>query len=129
MIYALVNLATGEIEVRHERGNSGPPPNRDGKVWLLDQDDARPSFDSMTHELKVVAPVDPAATAVPWSVSALPVQEANKRYNASIIQSIDALEAQITPRRQREAILTPGGKVWIGDKDQEIAALRSQLKG
>ena len=128
MIYALVNLNTGEVEVRHERGDSGPPPNRDGKVWLLDEDAARPSFDGMTHELKVDAPVDPAATAVPWTVAALPVDEANKRFNSSIIQNIDALEGQITTRRLREALLTDNGKNWISDKDQDIAALRAQLK-
>ncbi|NLG06031.1 MAG: hypothetical protein GX567_19715 [Clostridia bacterium] len=40
---------------------------------------------------------------------------------------IDAIEAQITPRRLREAVLTPEGAVWLAEREAEIAALREQL--
>ncbi len=43
-----------------------------------------------------------------------------------VLSSIAALEAKITPRRQREAILgTDNG--WLANVDAQIAALRAQL--
>ena len=44
-----------------------------------------------------------------------------------IIEQITAIEAQITPRRMREATLTAAGKTWLAGKDAEIAALRAAL--
>lgn len=40
---------------------------------------------------------------------------------------IKALEAEITERRKREAILTDAGKQWLANKEAEIEALRAQL--
>ena len=37
------------------------------------------------------------------------------------------LEASITPRRLREALLTEEGKQWLADVEAQIAAYRSQL--
>lgn len=43
----------------------------------------------------------------------------------TIPEQIEALERTVTPRRLREAILTPGGKVWLQNKEDDIAALRA----
>ena len=37
------------------------------------------------------------------------------------------LEATITPRRLREALLTDEGKAWLADVEAQIAAHRAQL--
>lgn len=47
--------------------------------------------------------------------------------NDLIKQMIANLEATITPRRMREAMLTDAGKAWLTDIDTHIASLRSQL--
>lgn len=47
--------------------------------------------------------------------------------NQPILEQIAALELQITPRRVREAMLTPEGKAWLQSKESQIAALRSGL--
>lgn len=39
---------------------------------------------------------------------------------------IAKLEASITERRKREALLTDSGRAWLAAKDAEIAALRAQ---
>jgi len=44
-----------------------------------------------------------------------------------ILVQIAEIEAQITPRRMREATLTTAGKTWLAGKDAEIAALRASL--
>jgi hypothetical protein len=44
----------------------------------------------------------------------------------SVINQIKALEAQITPRRLREAILGTD-KGWLQNVDSQLAALRHQL--
>ena len=43
-------------------------------------------------------------------------------------RAIALLEAQVTPRRIREAILTDEGKVWLADKEKEIQTLRNEIK-
>lgn len=40
---------------------------------------------------------------------------------------IAALEAQVTQRRLREAVLTPEGATWLTDIENQIAALRGGL--
>lgn len=47
--------------------------------------------------------------------------------NATIRAKIVALEAQQTPRRLREAVLTAEGAAWLTQLQGQIAALRSQL--
>lgn len=37
------------------------------------------------------------------------------------------LEATITPRRLREALLTQEGKAWLADVEDQIAAYRGQI--
>ena len=49
---------------------------------------------------------------------------------ADYIRAIQSLEAQITPRRLREAVLNvEGTKDWLETKETEIAALRAELAG
>lgn len=45
-------------------------------------------------------------------------------YVPTPLDEIRNLEAQITPRRLREAVLTPEGKAWLEGIDAQIAALR-----
>lgn len=44
-----------------------------------------------------------------------------------ILTQIAAIEATITPRRLREAMLTETGKLWLEAADADIAALRAKL--
>lgn len=45
----------------------------------------------------------------------------------SILNQIEAIEASVTQRRLREAVLTENGATWLSDRESEIAALRAQL--
>ena len=45
----------------------------------------------------------------------------------TVKDQIAAIEAEITPRRLREAVLSVEGAAWLEAKDAEIAALRAQL--
>lgn len=47
---------------------------------------------------------------------------------SKIIKQIEQLEAEITPRRIRDAITTTAGKNWLKDKEAEIDTLRVQLQ-
>ena len=42
-------------------------------------------------------------------------------------QQISEIEASITDRRLREAMLSTTGKSWLADRDAEIAALRAKI--
>lgn len=42
-------------------------------------------------------------------------------------RQIQTLEAQQTPRRMREAVLTAEGKAWMDDVNSQIDALRVKL--
>lgn len=45
---------------------------------------------------------------------------------ASPLNDILVIEAEITPRRLREAILSEEGKAWLLDKDNKIKAIRGK---
>jgi|DEB19_MinimDraft_3_1074340.scaffolds.fasta_scaffold24088_2 hypothetical protein len=45
-------------------------------------------------------------------------------YVPTPLDEIRNLEAQITPRRLREAVLTPEGKAWLEGIEAQISALR-----
>lgn len=45
----------------------------------------------------------------------------------TVEDAIRAIEATITPRRTREALLSDEGKAWILAQDARIATLREQL--
>ena len=51
----------------------------------------------------------------------------NTPYVPTAADHIRNLEATVTPRRIREALLTPEGKAWLEGVEAQIAALRSQL--
>lgn len=42
-------------------------------------------------------------------------------------REIEDLEAKITPRRMREAVLTEQGKAWLVDIESQIKTLREEL--
>jgi hypothetical protein len=46
---------------------------------------------------------------------------------AYILSAITSLEAEITPRRQREALLSIEGKEWLATWDTKIKTLRNEL--
>ena len=44
-----------------------------------------------------------------------------------ILDKIEAFEAEITPRRIRDSVLTADGKTWLTNKEAEIATERDKL--
>ena len=61
-IYALVDNATGDLEVRHQKPERPKAP--DGKRWI---DDVPPAHNSDTHRLEEVKPIPAKATKVPYT--------------------------------------------------------------
>lgn len=57
-----------------------------------------------------------------WTPCATPVVVTTALEQAQI--AIAAIEATITPRRMREALLTTEGKNWLKTQEAEIAKLR-----
>ena len=49
------------------------------------------------------------------------------RAKREALQQISALEAQVTQRRLREAVLSPEGGAWLQSIETQIATLRSTL--
>ena len=47
--------------------------------------------------------------------------------NKNILDQINDLESQITPRRIRESTVSDAGKMWLSDIDKKISLLRSRL--
>lgn len=92
----------------------------------------QPSFDAITQRVEQVMPVNKGTHwEQTWSVVELDAATVSANQAAalktSITNQIAALEAQITNRRIREAI-RGGGKAWLDSIDDQIAALRAQLK-
>ncbi len=58
------------------------------------------------------------------------VAEIDARKNAPvpILDRIKALEATVSQRRIREAVLSEDGALWLAVVSSQIAALRAQLK-
>jgi hypothetical protein len=44
-----------------------------------------------------------------------------------VMSKIFSLEAEVTPRRLRDAVLTSDGKTWLANKEAEIATERAKL--
>lgn len=61
------------------------------------------------------------------SLSALLEQEPATLEKVAALRKIAEIEAQITPRRLREAVLTQAGKDWLTARDDEIKAERVRL--
>ena len=89
-------------------------------------DDAKDVPDALYAEVMTHKPagkfVSPGEDGMPTLVDLPPLTEAEK-----VQAQIYAIEADITPRRMREAALTAEGKAWLAAKDAEIAALREAL--
>ena len=64
-IYALVDNATGDLEVRHQKPERPVAP--EGKRWI---DDILPAHDPATHKLVAALPVPDNATEVPYNIVA-----------------------------------------------------------
>lgn len=54
-------------------------------------------------------------------------EELTAQKDADIKAEISAIEASVSPRRLREAMLTAEGKLWIAEQDAKIEELRKQL--
>lgn len=44
-----------------------------------------------------------------------------------IMDKIETLETEVTPRRLRDSVLTTDGKTWLTNKEAEVAEERSKL--
>lgn len=55
------------------------------------------------------------------------IEEREIEVSLTPLEQIAALEAQVTQRRLREAVLTPEGATWLTDIENQIAALRGGL--
>ena len=66
------------------------------------------------------------AAALP---AATPIDEPDlaASLNAQLDAQILALEAMQTPRRMRDAALTPGGAAWLAGLEAQIAGLRATI--
>lgn len=76
-----------------------------------------------TGEKRIIDYTQEEEAAHAAAVAANAPIEARHEKNIAIL----ALEASITERRKREAILTDTGKAWLAAKEAEIAALRATL--
>jgi hypothetical protein len=45
----------------------------------------------------------------------------------AVMQGISELEAAVTPRRLRDAVLTIDGQTWLEDVEAQISALRADI--
>lgn len=75
-------------------------------------------IDTEGNELPVV-PTDPERIARKKRMAELDA------YNEPLLQRIEELEAQVTPRRIREALIDPS---WMRAQDKAIAETREKLR-
>lgn len=68
-----------------------------------------------------LTPDEEAAVRAEWAANDLAA------VRNGILSQIARAEAQITPRRLREAVLDQSAQAWLAARDAEIAALRAQL--
>ena len=54
-------------------------------------------------------------------------EEAQALVISEVIPEIALLEAAVTPRRMRDAVLTDDGKKWLDDQEKRIAVERAKL--
>ena len=134
-----INLAThqlcteSEIRAAHPNTSFATPFAPDG--YAVVHGAGQPDYDKYTQTIQLGAPVEalPNHWEQTWSIiqlegDALIDAQAQKLEDekAKIKADIAALEATITPRRTREAILGIGGS-WLEEQEAAIAALRAQL--
>ena len=134
-----INLATqqlcteSEIRAAHPNTSFATPFSPEGYAvvhWA-----GQPDYDKYTQTIQLGAPVEalPNHWEQTWSIiqltgDALTDAQAQKLEDekAKIKADIAALEATITPRRTREAILAID-TTWLADVELQIKTLRGQL--
>ena len=134
-----INLAThqlcteSEIRAAHPNTSFATPFNPDG--YAVVHDAGQPDYDKYTQTVAQGVPVEalPNHWEQTWVVLQLNDEQladaqAQKVEDekAKIKSDIAALEATITPRRTREAILAID-TVWLADVELQIGQLRQQL--
>jgi len=77
-------------------------------------------------------PVESMTAAIGWTYDGVSFTDTTPipvplSGNVLVLSQIATLEASITPRRQREALLTTAGKTWLADVDTQIVSLRLTL--
>jgi len=136
-----INLATNqlctqsEIRAAHPNTSFATPFSPEG--YAVVHGAGQPDYDRYTQTIAQGVPVEalPNHWEQTWSIiqlegDALTDAQAQKVEDekAKIKADIAALEATITPRRTREAILgTDNG--WLADVELQIGQLRQQLAG
>ena len=134
-----INLVTqqlcteSEIRAAHPNTSFATPFAPDG--YAVVHDAGQPDYDKYTQTIQLGAPVEalPNHWEQTWSIIQLEGDQligaqAQKLEDekAKIKADIAALEATITPRRTREAILAID-TVWLADIELQIQELRGQL--
>ena len=134
-----INLATqqlcteSEIRAAHPNTSFATPFSPDGYAvvhWA-----GQPDYDKYSQTIQLGAPVEalPDHWEQTWNIIQLEGDQlidaqAQKLEDekAKIKADIDKLEAEITPRRTREAILAID-TTWLSEQDSAIALLRTQV--
>jgi hypothetical protein len=134
-----INLATqqlcteSEIRAAHPNTSFATPFNPEG--YAVVHGAGQPDYDKYSQTIQQGAPVEalPDHWEQTWSIiqltgDALTDAQAQKVEDekAKIKSDIAALEATITPRRTREAILAID-TTWLADVELQIQELRGQL--
>jgi hypothetical protein len=134
-----INLETNqlctesEIRATHPNTSFATPFSPEG--YAVVHGAGQPDYDKYTQTVQLGAPVEtlPNHWEQTWSIiqltgDALTDAQAQKLEDekAKIKADIAALEATITPRRTREAILAID-TVWLADIELQIQELRGQL--
>jgi hypothetical protein len=134
-----INLQThqvsteSEIRAAHPNTSFATPFNPDG--YAVVHDAGQPDYDKYTQTIQLGAPVEalPNHWEQTWSIIQLTGDQLTDAQaqkvedeKAKIKADIATLEATITPRRTREAILAID-TVWLADIELQIQELRGQL--
>jgi hypothetical protein len=134
-----INLQThqvsteSEIRAAHPNTSFATPFNPDG--YAVVHDAGQPDYDKYTQTIQLGAPVEalPNHWEQTWSIIQLTGDQLTDAQaqkvedeKAKIKADIATLEATITPRRTREAILAID-TVWLADVELQIGQLRQQL--
>lgn len=81
----------------------------------------------MTYTTNVNGAVRPCTTEEIAEIEAREAAWEAGRAKREAVAQIAALEAQVTQRRLREAVLSPEGGAWLQSIEKQIATLRSTL--
>ena len=136
-----INLQTKQVstesEIRAAHPNTSFPTPFTVEGYSCVFDAGQPDYDKYTQTIAQGAPVEalPNHWEQTWSIIQLEGDQlidaqAQKIEDekAKIKSDIATLEASVTPRRQREAILNID-TTWLADVELQIGQLRQQLAG